>query len=326
MIISRTPLRVSFFGGGSDLPSYYRRNGGAVLSTAIDKAVYVTVSKKFDDAVRVSYSRTEEVARAADVQHPLVREAMALVGIDGGVEITSIADIPARGTGLGSSSAFTTGLLNALHAHLGRPAGAERLAREACEVEIERCREPIGKQDQYAAAYGGFNFIRFHPDDTVEVRKVICPAGLLDELQRHLLFFYTGTTRSASVLLHEQSAAMARPGEQSNGAGKLAEMAETAYRHLCDGEVAALGPLLHEAWRIKRTMNSGVTNGTIDAAYDAARAAGADGGKLLGAGGGGFLMFMAPPERHEAIRGALSALRETPMRFAPQGSNIIFVH
>jgi D-glycero-alpha-D-manno-heptose-7-phosphate kinase len=326
MIISRTPLRVSFFGGGSDLPSYYRRKGGAVLSTAIDQAVYVTVSKKFDDAVRVSYSRTEEVARAADVQHPLVREAMALVGIDGGVEITSIADIPARGTGLGSSSAFTTGLLNALHAHLGRPAAADKLAREACEVEIERCGEPIGKQDQYAAAYGGFNFIRFHPDDTVEVKKVICPPGVLEDLQRQLLFFYTGTTRSASALLHEQSAAMAGPGEQSDGAGRLADMAETAYRHLCDGEVAALGPLLHEAWRIKRTMNSGVSNGSIDGAYDAARAAGAEGGKLLGAGGGGFLMFMAPPERHDAIRAALSALRETPMRFAPQGSNIIFVH
>ena len=326
MIISRTPLRVSLFGGGSDLPAYYRRHGGAVLSTAIDKAVYVTVTRKFDDAVRVSYSRTEEVSHAREVEHPLVHEGLVHMGIEGGIEITSVADIPAKGTGLGSSSAFTVGLLNALHAFQGRTVGAEQLAREACHIEIERCGEPIGKQDQYAAAYGGLNFIRFNPDETVEVKKVICAAGVLEELQRHLLFFYTGTTRSASALLQEQSVAMARPGEQSDGAGRLADMAETAYRHLCDGAVAALGPLLHEAWRIKRRMNSGVTNRSIDAAYDAAMAAGAEGGKLLGAGGGGFLMFMAPPERHDGIRAALSALRETPMRFAPQGSNIIFVH
>ncbi len=326
MIISRTPLRVSFFGGGSDLPCYYRRHGGAVLSTAVDKSVYVTISKKFDDAVRVSYSRTEEVARAADVQHPLVREAMALVGIDGGVEITSVADIPARGSGLGSSSAFTAGLLNVLHAYFGRPAGAEQLASEACEVEIERCSEPIGKQDQYAAAYGGFNLIRFHPDDTVEVKKVVCPTGVLKDLQDSLLFFFTGITRSASALLKEQSAAISRPGERSDGAGSLAEMAEIAFAYLCNGEAKALGRILHEAWRIKRTMNSGMTNTIIDEAYEAAIAAGAEGGKLLGAGGGGFLMFMAPPERHGTIRKALSALREIPMRFAPQGSHIIFIH
>lgn len=326
MIISRTPLRVSFFGGGSDLSAHYRRSGGAVLSTAIDKSVYVTVSRKFDEAVRVSYSRTEEVEHASQVQHPLVREALAMLGIEGGVEITSVADIPAKGTGLGSSSSFTVGLLNALHAHCGRPVGAEQLASEACHVEIERCGEPIGKQDQYAAAYGGFNFMRFHPDDTVEVKKVICSGGVLSDLQDRLLFFYTGTTRSASALLEEQSAALASGGATAQATGELVHIAETAYEAVSKGDTSEFGPLLHAAWQFKRKINSGVSNALIEQAYDAAMAAGAEGGKVLGAGGGGFLMFIAPQHRHVAIREALCDLRETPFRFAPQGSSIIFVH
>jgi D-glycero-alpha-D-manno-heptose-7-phosphate kinase len=326
MIISRTPLRVSFFGGGSDLPAYYRRHGGAVLSTAIDKSVYVTVSRKFDDAVRVSYSRTEEVARASEVNHPLVREALALLGIDGGVEITSVADIPARGTGLGSSSAFTAGLLNALHAHAGRHASAATLAEESCHIEIDRCHEPIGKQDQYAAAFGGFNFIRFNPDESVEVKKVICPPGVLAELQSRLLFFYTGVTRSASALLERQSANLAKPGAQSDATGELVHMAEAGFEALCAGKLDLIGPMLDEAWGLKRQLNDGVSNALVDEAYDAARAAGAEGGKLLGAGGGGFLMFLAPPEQHKHVRDALASLRETPFSFAPHGSSIIFVH
>ena len=326
MIISRTPLRVSFFGGGSDLPAYYRRHGGAVLSTTIDKSVYVTVSRKFDAAVRVSYSRTEEVARAADVEHPLVREALGLLGIDGGVEITSVADIPARGTGLGSSSAFTVGLLNALHAYQGRHASAARLAEECCHIEIERCGEPIGKQDQYAAAFGGFNFIRFHSDDRVEVTRLVCPADVTDELQRRLLFFYTGLTRSASALLGEQSAAIARPGAAASATGELTCLAGQAFEALCEGDLDPLGPMLDTAWRLKKSLADGVSNDLVDQAYAAAIDAGAEGGKLLGAGGGGFLMFLAPPARHDAIRAALGALRETPFRFAPHGSSIIFVH
>jgi D-glycero-alpha-D-manno-heptose-7-phosphate kinase len=326
MIISRTPLRVSFFGGGSDLPAYYRRHGGVVLSTAIDKSVYVTVSRKFDEAVRVSYARTEEVARAADVEHPLVRESLALLGIEGGVEITSIADIPARGTGLGSSSAFTVGLLNALHAHQGRHAPAARLAEESCVIEIERCGEPIGKQDQYAAAFGGFNFIRFHPDERVEVTKVVCPADVTGELQRRLMFFYTGVTRSASSLLGAQSAAVAKPGAAAAATGELSCLAAQAFEAVCEGDLDPLGPMLDAAWRLKKGLTAGVSNGTIDQAYEAARRAGAEGGKLLGAGGGGFLMFLAPPERHDAVRTALGALRETPFKFAAQGSSIIFVH
>lgn len=326
MIISQTPLRVSFLGGGSDLPSYYRRNGGAVLSTSIDQSVYVTVSRKFDNAVRVSYSRTEEVAHSSQIEHPLVRESLALLGIEGGIEITSVADIPARGTGLGSSSSFTVGLLNALHAYRGRHATATCLAQESCLVEIERCGEPVGKQDQYAAAFGGFNFIRFHPDETVEVEKIVCPPSLVADLQARLIFFYTGVTRSASALLRQQSAEIANPGPKYNATAQLVRLAENAFSQLCAGNLDSFGAMLHEAWIAKRQLANGVTNGLIDQAYQSAINAGAEGGKLLGAGGGGFLMFLAPPERHDSIRCALKPLRETPFRFVTHGSRIIFVH
>ena len=327
MIISRTPLRVSFFGGGSDLPTYYRHAGGAVLSTTIDQSVYVTVSQKFDSSIRVSYSRTEEVGTVSDVQHPLVREALRLRGIEGGIEIVSVADVPSRGTGLGSSSSFTVGLLNALSAYQGAYAPAAQLAQESCEIEIGRCREPIGKQDQYAAAFGGLNLIRFNPDNTVEVCKVICPAETLPALQRRLLFFYTGITRSASELLREQSVEFSKPmGAASRSLSCMADMAVAAFEALCAGRIEAIGPMLHEAWMIKRGLSSGISNSLIDDAYEAALQAGADGGKLLGAGGGGFLMFCAEPSRHGAIRNALRSLRETQFAFEPRGSNIIFVH
>jgi D-glycero-alpha-D-manno-heptose-7-phosphate kinase len=326
VIISQTPLRVSFLGGGSDLPSYFRRNGGAVLSVAIDQSVYVTVSRKFDNALRVSYSRTEEVAHASQVEHPLVREALALLGIEGGIEITSVADIPARGTGLGSSSSFTVGLLNALHAYCGRHATADKLAEESCHVEIDRCGEPIGKQDQFAAAFGGFNFIRFNPNDTVEVTKMVCPQSLVAELQSRLLFFYTGITRSASSLLQQQSANVAAPGAKSDATSHLVKLAEQAFSDLCSGKLDSLGPMLHEAWQTKKQIADGISNGVIDEVYQAAIHAGAEGGKLLGAGGGGFLMFLAPAERHNCIRKALQSMRETRFRFVPHGSRIIFVH
>jgi len=326
VIISRTPLRVSFLGGGSDLPTYYRRHGGAVLSTAIDQSVYVTVSRKFDDAVRVSYSHTEEVAHARDVVHPLVREALAMLEIDGGIEITSIADIPAKGTGLGSSSSFTVGLLNALHAYCGRHVPAEKLAAECCAIEIERCGEPIGKQDQYAAAFGGFNFIRFHADERVEVNKIVCAPDVIAGLQERLLFFYTGITRSASELLLRQSREMAADTCKQKGMADMVRLAEAAYAELCAGKATSLGEMLDDAWHIKKRMTSGISNTIVDDAYRAALAAGAAGGKLLGAGGGGFLMLYAEPERHDAIRRALGAMRETPFRFAPHGSSIIFVH
>ena len=326
MIISQTPLRVSFLGGGSDLPSYYRQFGGGVLSTAIDQSIYVTVSKKFDDAVRVSYSRTEEVSHSSGVQHPLVREALSMLGIEGGVEITSVADIPAKGTGLGSSSSFTVGLLNALHAYCGRHSSAAILGEQSSRIEIERCGEPIGKQDQYAAAFGGFNFIRFNQDDSVEVQKLLCPRELFEELESRLLFFYTGITRSASNLLRGQSESLSRPGAKARAMEELVGMAETAYSNICGGDIESLGSMLDQAWQLKKSMAVGISNPLIDEAYAAARAAGAEGGKLLGAGGGGFLMFYAKPSNHDAIRRALGNLRETPFRFSRQGSRVIFVH
>jgi len=327
VIISRTPLRVSFFGGGSDLPGYYRQAGGAVLSTTIDKSVYVTVSQKFDSAIRVSYSRTEEVDTVSEIKHPLVREALRLRGIEGGVEIVSIADVPSLGTGLGSSSSFTVGLLNALAAYRGAYAPAAQLARESCEIEIGRCHEPIGKQDQYAAAFGGLNLIRFNPDETVEVCKVISSPETLYALQQRLLFFYTGITRSASELLREQSVEISKPsGPAARGLSSMADMAVAGFDALCAGRIEEIGPMLHEAWTIKRGLSSGISNSLIDDAYEAALRAGADGGKLLGAGGGGFLMFCADPSRHDAIREALRGLRETRFAFEAQGSNIIFVH
>lgn len=326
MIISQTPLRLSFLGGGSDLPSYYRRRGGAVLSTAIDKCVYVTVSRKFDDAVRVSYSRTEEVADAVKVEHPIVREALGLLGIKGGVEITSVADIPAKGTGLGSSSTFSVGLLNALHAYAGRHASAEQLAEQACDIEINRCGEPIGKQDQYAAAFGGFNFIRFHADESVEVQKLLCRPETLEELQSMLMMFYTGITRSASALLREQSANMAGEEAKISAMDRMVASAKCVLRDLQSNRLDTLGPALEESWQLKKSLASGITNGEIDQAYAAARSAGALGGKILGAGGGGFLLFLVPPAKQAAVREALRTLRETPFRFARHGSRIIFVH
>ena len=326
MIISRTPLRVSFFGGGSDIPAYYRRCGGAVLSAAIDKSVYVTVSRKFDDSVRVSYSRMEEVAHASQVEHPLVREALALLGIEGGIEITSVADIPAKGTGLGSSSSFTVGLLNALHAYCGRQASAAKLAEESCHIEIERCGEPIGKQDQYAAAFGGLNFIRFQSDDRVELKKVACSANVVTALQENLLFFYTGVTRSASEILQKQARELTADACKAKAMGDMVRLAETAYSDLCAGNIESLGEMLHDAWQIKKRLTDSVSNKLIDDAYQAAIDAGAQGGKILGAGGGGFLMFYGAPGRHDAIRRALQPLRETPFRFAESGSSIIFAH
>jgi len=325
MIISRTPLRMSFVGGGSDLPVFYRKYGGAVLSTAIDRFVYVTVNHKFDERIRVSYSRTEEARTVAHIKHPLVREGMKLTGINGGIEITSVADIPSKGSGLGSSSTFTVGLLSALHAFAGRHAGAEQLAREACEIEIERCGEPIGKQDQYAAAYGGLNLIRFNQDDTVAVEPVICRRETLQELQSRIIVFYTGVTRSASGILKHQSAALATEKKKCDVTRKMVQLAHDLCRELRANNAACFGEIIHEGWLLKKSLTAGITTDAIDGWYEKARRAGAVGGKLLGAGTGGFMMFDAPPDRHEAITRAVG-LRRTDFKFEPQGSRIIFVH
>ncbi len=326
MIISRTPLRMSFVGGGSDLPAYYREHEGAVVSTAINKYVYVTVNPKFDRAIRVSYSKTEEVPSVSRVRHPLVRESLKEVGVTGGVEITSIADIPSRGTGLGSSSSFTVGLLHALHVFMGRYRSAEQLARESCLIEIERCGEPIGKQDQYAAAFGGFNFIRFLPDETVLVEPIICKRETLRQLQENLIAFYTGTTRRAASILIEKQRLIAREKRKQRMVGSMVQLAYDLRTELRNNRLDAFGEMLHANWLLKKGICGSVSNDAVDVWYDSARRSGALGGKLLGAGAGGFMVFYAPKERHDAIRRALHDLREVPMAFEPQGSRIIFVH
>lgn len=324
MIISRTPLRMSFAGGGSDLAGFYREHGGAVISTAINKYVFITANRKFDDGVRVAYSQTEEVSSAAEVKHDLVRAAMDLVGIRGGVEITTVADIPSRGTGLGSSSSFTVALLHALYAFQGRYASTPKLAEEACQIEIEICGEPIGKQDQYAAAIGGLNLIEFRQDDTVGVAPVICRPETLGSLQASLLMLYTGITRSASGVLKEQAEEVASDRAKNAALKRMVGLCYMLRDEIQADNILAFGEILHENWELKKSLASRISNSTIDDWYDTARRCGATGGKILGAGAGGFLLLSAPPERHAAICHALPALRQIPFAFERYGSQIIF--
>jgi D-glycero-alpha-D-manno-heptose-7-phosphate kinase len=323
MIVSKTPLRMSFVGGGSDLPAFYQEEVGAVLSTSIDKYMYICVNKKFDGRIRLSYARTEEVEHRRQVEHPLVREALELVGIDGGIEIASMADIPSKGSGLGSSSTYTVGLLNALYAYRNQFASKEKLAGQACEIEINRCGEPIGKQDQYAAAYGGLNLIRFHPDDSVSVDPVICKPALLREMEDSTLIFFTGRTRSASAILADQSAAM-KTTDRRTLMRRMVQLAFEMKEQLESDTLDHFGDFLDENWRLKAQLTDGISDPQIDACYSAGIANGALGGKLLGAGNGGFLMFYAPKDRHHAITTALSGLESVKFRFDRAGTQIVF--
>ncbi|RJO70194.1 MAG: GHMP kinase [Myxococcales bacterium] len=320
MIISRTPFRFSFAGGGTDLNSYYRLGYGQVTSTAIDKYMYITVNRRFDSTLRVSYSKTEIVERADQVAHPIVRAALAKLGIESGVEIVSVADIPA-GTGLGSSSSFTVGLLHAFHAYKGEFVSAERLAAEACEIEIDELREPIGKQDQYIAAFGGLRSIRFNADETVDVEAVICARDTKLTLNRWLMAFYTGATRRAADILqtHRARTEVNRPRLD-----RMRALADESARALAVGDLFRLGDVLHEGWMLKRGVTDDTTTDAIDRAYEAARAAGALGGKIAGAGGGGFLFLLVEPDKQPAVKKAL-ALREVSFGLESQGSTIVYV-
>ena len=323
MIVSKTPLRMSFVGGGSDLPAFFLEEMGAVLSTSIDKYMYICVNKKFDGRIRISYTRTEDVEQRWQVEHPLVREALELLEIDGGIEIASMADIPSKGSGLGSSSTYTVGLLNALYAYRNQYASKEQLARQACEIEIDRCGEPIGKQDQYAAAYGGLNLIRFHPNNTVSVDPVICDPSLLQEMEDSTLVFFTGRTRSASAVLVNQSAAMKVTGRRAL-MRRMVQLAFELKEQLESGTLEYIGELLDENWRLKAQLTAGISDPQIDGWYAAGIASGALGGKLLGAGNGGFMMFYAPKEKHAKIRAALPDLEPVKFRFDRAGSKIVY--
>jgi Predicted kinase related to galactokinase and mevalonate kinase len=320
MIITRTPLRISFTGGGTDIGDFYRIDGGAVVSMAIDKYVYITVNKKFDNAIRVSYSNTEIVQDISELRHELVREAMRLTKIDGGIEITSIADIPS-GTGLGSSSSFTVGLLNALNAYAGKRLTAKQMAELACQIEIDILGHPIGKQDQYAAAYGGMNYFQFNADESVLCERISIPRDDWRVMGRKLMVFYTGITRSADSVLKEQK------GNTENRINELSEMKRLAvnmYRELSEnGFTESFGDALHQGWVKKQTLAGAITNPEILGFYETALSAGAKGGKLLGAGGGGFLLFYCDEQYQPAVRKALG-LRQIDVAPDFYGSQVVY--
>ena len=315
---------MSFVGGGSDLPSFYRKHGGAVLSTAVNKYIYVNINRKFDGGVRIAYSKTEEVDSVDQIEHALFKATFRFMKLTGGVEITTIADIPSRGTGLGSSSSFTVGLINAISAYQGRHVSAECMGETSCRIEIDICGAPIGKQDQYAAAYGGFNIIEFHPDDRVAVTPIVMPRPLMRTLESRIIVFYTGMTRSASRILQDQSDQVAADGVKQGALKRMVSLTYELRDQLQDGDIGAFGEILDENWNLKRSLTPGISNGEIDEWYALAKSAGAIGGKILGAGSGGFLMFYANEEHHPAIERALHFLRRIAFGFEPQGSKIIF--
>lgn len=327
MIISRTPLRASLFGGGSDFEGYYTKSKfgfGCVLSSAINMYTYITVNKKFDDLIRVSYSKTELVNSVDEIEHNIIREALKIVGIEKGIDIVYMGDVPLGSTGIGlaSSSALAVGVLNALYAYKGEHVSADFLAQKACEIEINLLKNPIGKQDQYAVAYGGFNFYKFNKDGTVFVDPVICNKKIKKELQKKLMFFYTGSTRISSHILKEQKANI---NDRQKYIDRLVEIAQEALAAIEKGKLDEIGILLDESWNIKKHLANGISNKEIDNMYEKAMKAGAKGGKILGAGGGGFLMLFVDEEQQDTVKSALMNYRQVQIEFEPQGSKIIYV-
>lgn len=325
MIVSRAPFRFSLGGGGSDLPSYYERFGGYVVSAAIDHYVYVTASKRFYDTIRLAYSETEIVSEVANIRHPIFREALRMTGIESGIELTSVADLPAN-SGLGSSSSFTVALLNALHAYKREFVSSRLLAEQACELEMGRLGEPIGKQDQYIAAFGNVTALTIDRDGTVHVAPVPIRNEVLDELENNLLIVYSGIERPARLVLGEQSERLrTNDPETLAGMHRIRELGHTVYDLLVRGQVDEYGELLHEHWTRKRSLASAVSSEVIDETYAVARRAGALGGKLMGAGGGGFFMFYVRPDAKRRTWEALAALgmRRLRFRFDLDGARIV---
>ncbi|MCB0217171.1 MAG: GHMP kinase [Chloroflexi bacterium] len=319
MIITQAPLRISLLGGGSDFPAFFAAEEGCVLSSAIDKYISVVLKRRFDARIRVGYTRTELVDDVAMLEHDLVREAMRITGIRAGVELATLADIPSRGSGLGSSSTVSVALLHAMWSHLGVLPSRRRLAEAACALEIERLGRPIGVQDQYASAYGGLNLICFS-GDAVRVEPVSDDERLARRLGERLLLFFTGVTRASASVLNEQQANIEarRPLLR-----RMAAQAREACAALRAGELDALGELMHEGWQLKRQLASGVSNPELDALYARARAAGAAGGKIAGAGGGGFLLLYCTPERQADLRAELSALSELEFALEREGATVL---
>ncbi len=321
MIITQTPLRISFFGGGTDFADFYRDEEGCVISSTIDKYIYVIVKQRFDEKIRVGYTRTELVDELEDLQHELIREALRTTGVRSQIEIGTLGDIPSTGSGLGSSSTVTIGTLNALYTYKNEIRTQDTLAKQACEIEIERLQKPIGKQDQYIAAYGGFRFLRFKPDGDVEIETISLNLSERRRLNQHLLLFYTNTSRKSESILHEQR-------EQTNSKRAiLREMRAQAYEGrslLENGDFESFGRLLDEGWRLKKSLATKISNPAIDELYAKAKTAGALGGKITGAGGGGFLLLFCPREKQYQLRESLSALKELPFHLENDGTKVIF--
>lgn len=321
MIITQTPLRASLAGGGTDFPEFFRQEGGAVVSLAIDKYVYVIVKERFDDRIYINYSTKEIVDRVDDIRHDLVREAMRKTGITHGLEITTLSDIPSEGTGLGSSGSVTVGLLNTFYTYQGVQVPAGQLAREACEIEVDLLKKPIGFQDQYIAAYGNLRFFEFGPGNDVRVERLAVPEARKRELVSSLLLFFTNRTRRSESILGEQRRNIPdRLGEIRSLKAAALEIRDS----LLKGSMADIGSILHRSWMHKRSLASGVSSPEIDAIYDRALASGATGGKLTGAGGGGFLLLYCPSEKQNAVRAALDGYKELPFALEPDGSKVIF--
>lgn len=320
MIICKTPLRISFAGGGTDIDSYYRTGYGAVVSAAVNKYIYVTVHSNFDRAVRIGYSKTEIVRHADELLHTRVRACMQMVGIDTGVEITTIGEVPA-GTGMGSSSSLTVGLLNALYTYVGKRLSSEELYERACEIEIGVLKEPIGKQDQAAAAFGGLNYFRFQADGSTLREALPLSETEFSRMESKLLLFYTGITHSAGEILREQKQSakdkLAVMDEMRNQADTLRDLLKT------EGVNSRFGEILREDWERKKLLANAISNQRIDELYESGVQAGAVGGKLLGAGGGGFLLFYCDEWKQDSLRKALG-LQEIPFRMAKYGSRIVY--
>ena len=321
MIIVQTPLRVSLFGGGTDFRSFFLEEGGCVLSSAIDKYIFVTIKKRFDQKLRVGYTRTEMVDQVSEIEHELIREALIKTGIHQGVEITTMGDIPSRGSGLGSSSTVIVGALHAMHALKGEIVTAECLAQQACEIEIDQLKKPIGIQDQYIAAYGGLRFMEFTGSGEVVSQKIQLSADQKRRLNENLMLFFTGITRSSATILAEQKQNL---NDRSNVLREMKRIAYVARDELRSGNLDAIGELLHVSWQLKKQLASKISNGEINDIYESAIRAGAVGGKITGAGGGGFLLLYCRHEKQEAVRSALGRLQELPFQLEAEGSKVIF--
>ena len=321
MIIVQTPLRISFFGGGTDFPSFFMEEGGCVLSSAIDKYIFVTVKERFDKKLRIGYTQTEMVDSVDQIQHELIREALRVTGIHQSIEVTTMGDIPSEGSGLGSSSTVTVGALNALYAYSGETVSAEKLAKEACDIEIGKLKKPIGIQDQYIAAYGNLRFFEFHSDGQVKVEKLKIGDDFRRALNDCFLLFFTGVSRRADTILGEQKNNIK---DRMSVLREIKQMAYEARSDLENGNFDAFGALMHRAWESKKRLADHISNGTLNDIYDTARRAGAIGGKITGAGGGGFILLYAPYEKHRAVRKALNGLQELPFRLESDGTKTIF--